>query len=280
MYTKELEILKSIPALHSFVTNWLKITKSKKVDIEIPTIFLTKYMDVDITEEIQAFGNILKQEGCVEFNGKKDIVFYNVKNLEEIDNIYNYFKALIYNYKKFSNEYKGILYLEISELDNLEDQKFDEFCEFINDFKDNVYFIFSYTKKDDRDESKKIAQKILNKVYIYNIDMELPNKVELFSFLKEYLEECDLKLYKNTFNYLEEVLDSYFMKDLDKTIYKYPLFLKEMRYYLLTNNRGMYVNRLMLKNAIENNKVVSSLYGVKENENKIKIGFCVENIGR
>ncbi|MGN1031980.1 MAG: hypothetical protein ACI4PU_00825 [Intestinibacter sp.] len=282
-HQKELDTLKQIPQLYEFTKKYLKIKTNKKIDLQIPSIFLTKYMDIDITDEIQAFGNILNQEGCITFQGKKDIIFYNVKNLEEIDNIYNHFKLLVSNYKKFSNEYKGILYLEISDLENIiENEKLNDFFRFIDDYKDNIYFIFAYTKKDSKDESKKISQKILDKFYIYEMEIEPPNKTELSYFLKQYLEKkYDFKLYKNNLSYIEQVIDTYFMKNLNKTIYKYPLFIEELVYYILLNNEGKTINKATLKNAIKNNTTLKSISKVDELvEKQTKIGFCIDGIGR
>lgn len=272
-FSNEFEVLNSIPSLYSFTKKCI----NTNINIKIPPMFINKYMDVDITEEIEAFASILEKKSIIDFKGDKNIIFYELDNISEIENIYEYLKVLVKRRKKFDNNFKGILYLEIRELAECDDdKKLNDLLAFMDDFKENIYFILSYTQKNNFDKSEIIFNKINSQMYIYKISLDLPSKKYLCEFLEQYLQQNNFILDESGIKYIDYIINSYFMNDISSKIYKYPLFVNELTYYLLFNDVETNLSKFTLVKAIKNNNTLKTISNMNNiSKKQARIGFSI-----
>lgn len=177
--------------------------------IVLPEMLWISQSGVGKTNLLTLISEYLYAEKLMDFYGDvkcfEYILEYNSKN--ENKEIMNYFRNAIVNAAGFRNEYKGVVYIDITEwIDHIHEKTFVKFIEYLSDNSDSWHIIFNI---DNCPSEKIVGIEAFLSVYfrIEKAVLKLPETKKLGCYMENYFQRYGFELDKQAKDILLETID-------------------------------------------------------------------------
>ncbi|MCC8173086.1 MAG: hypothetical protein LIO65_01445 [Odoribacter sp.] len=177
-------------------------------EIVLPDMLWVSSAGIGKTSLLSLISEYLYTKKLMDFYG--DVKYFEYvlqyRSKDNNANIQDDFNSLLVNAAGFRNEYKGVVYIDVSDwIEHTEDKDFLNFIRYLSDNSNSWHIIFNINCYD-KNRTEKLETLLAACFRIEKVVFALPDNKELGEYMKNYLANYGFKLENDALDILVETI--------------------------------------------------------------------------